>query len=363
MKSIYLILFSLFTYTFSYPQERITLLFAGDLMQHKAQIDAARTAGGEYDYSDCFKYVKEEIGKVDVAIANLEVTLGGKPYRGYPAFSAPDEYLYAIKDAGVDILLTANNHCLDTGKKGLERTIMMLDSLKIPHAGTYINKIVREETTPLLINKNGFRIALLNYTYGTNGIKVALPNIVNYIDKEIMKRDIVKSKGYRPDAIIVCIHWGIECHSLPDKEQKELAGWLLEQGVTHVIGSHPHVLQPMELRKRKNSLEENIVVYSLGNFISNMSVRKTDGGAMFRLDLQRRNRIVRIENCGYSLVWTSRSTLNKKKKFILYPVTYPKDKLTSVEANSLSIFEKDSKSLFDEYNIEIREYIFNKNIP
>ena len=95
-------------------QERITLLFVGDLMQHDAQIKAAQTNGG-YDYSDCFKHVKEEISKADIAIGNLEVTLGGKPYRGYPSFSAPDEFLYAIKDAGFDVLLTANNHCIDRG--------------------------------------------------------------------------------------------------------------------------------------------------------------------------------------------------------------------------------------------------------
>lgn len=99
-------------------QERITLLFVGDLMQHQAQIDAAHVSEGKYDYSSCFSLIKEQISQADLAIGNLEVTLGGKPYRGYPMFSAPDEYLQAIKDAGFDILLTANNHCLDRGKRG-----------------------------------------------------------------------------------------------------------------------------------------------------------------------------------------------------------------------------------------------------
>ena len=99
-------------------QERITLLFVGDLMQHQAQIDAAHVSEGKYDYSSCFSLIKEQISQADLAIGNLEVTLGGRPYRGYPMFSAPDEYLQAIKDAGFDILLTANNHCLDRGKKG-----------------------------------------------------------------------------------------------------------------------------------------------------------------------------------------------------------------------------------------------------
>ena len=121
--------------------QKITLLFAGDLMQHQAQIDAARTTKG-YDYTDYFKLVKEEISKADIAIGNLEVTLGGKPYRGYPAFSAPDEYLSAIKDAGFDVLITANNHCLDRGKKGLERTILMRYKFLMPELTLTVRRAI-----------------------------------------------------------------------------------------------------------------------------------------------------------------------------------------------------------------------------
>lgn len=341
----------------SYSQDKITLLFAGDLMQHQGQIDAARTENG-YDYSDCFKHVKKEIGKADVAIANLEVTLGGKPYKGYPAFSAPDEYLYAIKDAGFDVLLTANNHCLDRGKRGLERTIAKLDSLRIPYLGTYINEESREKLYPLKIEKNGFSIVLLNYTYGTNGIKVQVPNLVNYIDKNIMSRDIRNARSMRPDAIIACVHWGIEYQSLPNREQEELANWLLSQGVTHVIGGHPHVLQPMELRRRGHSLDKNVVVYSLGNFISNMSARYTGGGAMFKLELTKNNHIVRVTDCGYSLIWTSRPSLSGKNKFTLYPVSGIPADLSQSEIARMNDFVKDSRLLLDKYNKGVEEYIF-----
>lgn len=175
-------------------QDQISLLFVGDLMQHQAQIDAARQGDG-YNYNDCFRHVKKEISEADMAIGNLEVTLGGKPYRGYPVFSAPDEYLYAIKEAGFDVLLTANNHCLDKGKLGLERTILMLDSLKIHHAGTYRNPEERHRNYPLLIEKNGFRIVLLNYTYGTNGFKTDAPNMVNYINLEQIKKIFLMRAG------------------------------------------------------------------------------------------------------------------------------------------------------------------------
>ena len=338
------------------PADTLRILFVGDLMQHQGQINAARTAKG-YDYTTCFEYVKEEIGKADLAIANLEVTFGGKPYKGYPAFSAPDEYLSAIREAGFNVLITANNHCLDRGKKGLERTILMLDSLRIPYAGTYTNAETREQRYPLMIEKNGFRIVLLNYTYGTNGLKATSPNIVNYIDKETMALDIRKAKALQPDVLIACIHWGEEYQSLPNREQTSLADWLLQQGVTHIIGSHPHVVQPMELRTDSTAGSRHAVVYSLGNFISNMSARRTDGGILFKLELEK-DSITRVTNCEYGLVWTSRPVLSRKKNYILYPINYPTDSLSVTERNHLKIFTKDTRSLFNKHNKGIKEYIF-----
>lgn len=334
----------------------ITLLFAGDFMQHQTQIDAAKTNAG-YDYSDCFKYLKEEISSADIAIGNLEVTLGGKPYTGYPAFSAPDEFAFALKDAGFDIFLTANNHSLDRGKYGLERTIQILDSINIPYLGTYINEGARNEKYPLLVEKNGFRIALLNYTYGTNGIEVKAPNIVNYINKEKISEDIEKAKKLSPDAIIANIHWGEEYQQLPSRNQIKLADWLLTQGVNHVIGSHPHVVQPIELRKDSITGQQNIVLYSLGNFISNMSAKHTDGGMMFKMTLEK-DSITRIADCGYSLIWTQRPKLSNKKNFILYPINFPTDSLSEASSYKINNYKKETHKLLQEHNRGVSEYIF-----
>ena len=338
-------------------QERITLLFVGDLMQHDAQIKAARTPNG-YDYSDCFKHVSSEIGKADIAVANLEVTLGGKPYRGYPSFSAPDEFLYAVKNAGFDVLLTANNHCLDRGKRGLERTAQVLDSLQIPFLGTYRTPEERIKRYPLLIEKNGFRLALLAYTYDTNGLRPSEPNFVNYIDREQMKEDILAARRLRPDAIIACMHWGLEYHSLLNAAQKELADWLISQGVDHVIGSHPHVVQPMEVRPDIKTPAKHLVVYSLGNFISNMSKENTDGGAMVQMVLSKKAGITRLEDCSYSLVWTSRPLLSKKKNFMLYPASHINQPIQNEEFKSFSKFLNNTRSLFEKYNVGIKEYFF-----
>lgn len=338
-------------------QDRISLLFVGDLMQHQAQIEAAKRGGG-YDYTDCFAHVKKEISGADLAIGNLEVTLGGQPYSGYPAFSAPDEYLYAIKDAGFDVLLTANNHCLDRRKKGLERTVLMLDSLKLLHAGTYINKEEHEKNYPLLVEKNGFRIVFLNYTYGTNGIETTLPNVVNYIDKEQIKKDILAARRMLPDVIIACMHWGIEYRSLPERSEREMADRLIELGVDHVIGSHPHVLQPMEIKKDSRTPAKHVIVYSLGNFISNMSKEKADGGAMVKLELQRVFRITRLVDCKYALVWTSRPAISGKKNFELYPVTFLNKSINNEEVNAMKRFLKGAGDLFENHNIGIKEYFF-----
>ncbi|HEX8060291.1 MAG TPA: CapA family protein, partial [Cyclobacteriaceae bacterium] len=152
---------------------KLSLLFIGDIMQHDTQISAAfDPVTKKYNYNECFQNVKSVFESADMTIGNLELTLGGPPYKGYPAFSAPDDLIGALTWSGVDVLVTANNHCLDRGRKGLERTVAVLDTFGIPHTGTFVDSAHRAKTYPLLLGKNGFKISLLNYTYGTNGLAV-----------------------------------------------------------------------------------------------------------------------------------------------------------------------------------------------
>lgn len=332
---------------------RITLLFAGDLMQHITQINAARVAGDKYDYTDCFALVRPLIEEADIAIGNFEVTLGGKPYRGYPCFSAPDEYVLAIRDAGFDVLLTANNHCLDSGRKGLERTIRMLDSLRIPHCGTYATPEARQKEYPLLIEKKGFRLALLNYTYGTNGLVVKKPNVVNYIDTTTIARDIVAAQAMQPDAIICCIHWGQEYQTRQNREQEQLADWLLAHGVTHIIGSHPHVVQPIEVRGTEET-GRHLVVYSLGNYLSNMMKKNCDGGLMVTLELEK-DSVTRMKDASYQLVWVSRPIVSHKKVHRLIPTSYPDSLLNTEEQRLRRIFYESAREIFRLHNKGITE--------
>src|SRR5690606_1749038 len=163
---------------YSQDTTRLSMVFLGDIMQHDSQIaDAWDAERGVYDYRPCFQYIKRYTQSADLAVGNLEVTLAGKPYKGYPQFSAPDELLVALKDIGMDVIVTANNHSVDRGKGGLERTIALLDSFGIAHTGTFRNPAEKERDYPLIVEKEGFRIALLTYTYGTNGLPVRSSNL------------------------------------------------------------------------------------------------------------------------------------------------------------------------------------------
>lgn len=301
------------------PPQELTLLFVGDLMQHQAQIDAAHRSDGSYDYRHCFSLVSERIREADVAIGNLEVTLGGEPYRGYPQFSAPDEYLYALCDAGFDILATANNHSLDRHRRGLERTLALIDSTNIVAMGTYRNADDRAQRYPLLIEKNGLRIALLCATYGTNGIAVTSPNIVNSLSRNELEADIRCARSMKPDVIIAYIHWGNEYQRYPGVEQQSLARWLISQGVDHVIGSHPHVVQPIELIAHEEYPTQHAVVYSLGNYVSNMSIAHGDVGMWVELTLEKIGTTTRLKTIDYDFVWTERAALSRRGDFRIIP--------------------------------------------
>ena len=332
----------------------LDILFAGDLMQHESQLNAARQPDGTYSYSPCYRHIKEYVTKADVAVANLETTIAGKPYSGYPMFCAPNSFLLAAHDAGFDIMLLANNHCLDRGKRGILRTLDKLDSLNIAHCGVYRDSIDRENRYPYIVEKNNMRIALLNYTYGTNGIPIPSPIVVNLIDKDIIARDIAKARTMQPDAIVVCIHWGDEFTHVPSKEQRKLADWLLAQGVDHIIGNHPHVLQPMEVRHDTLAPGQHAVIYSLSNLVSGMFARGRDGGALATLRLKKIYGTTILTQLKYLLTWVARPGRDGVKNFEIWPAATPPQKPLQVTDEKLKEFIDDSRKLLksDDYCIK-----------
>lgn len=305
-----------YTSTTSPVHSQITLGLVGDIMQHNSQISTAQSLKSTA-YSNTFVYIKPELDSVDIAVANLEGVFGGKPYTGYPDFSMPDALLPAMKKAGFDVLTTSNNHCLDRGRRGIRRTIHLLDEIGMKHLGTYDNLCERKQNYPLIIRRKGFVIALLNYTYGCNG-KIKAPPIINYSDKRIMANDIEKARQLHPDAIIACMHWGNEFQQQPSKEQRSLAAWLINKGVDHVIGTHPHIVQPIEVVTDKAG-NKHVVAYSLGNFLSAMSGRGSGGGLLLKIGLVKQdNGKASLQFCTYTPVWVSKKMPSQKDNYVIH---------------------------------------------
>ena len=305
-------------------KEKLVLVFAGDIMGHDTQIDGAYIdSSNSYNYEPTFRYIKDYIESADIAIGNLEVTLAGPPFKGYPQFSSPDALAAEAKKAGFDILVTANNHSADRGSKGIDRTIKVLDSLEIVHAGTFISEEDRMLRYPLIIEKKGVKIALLNYTYGTNGIVVKPPYIVNKIDTAQIARDIKKAKLASPDYIISVMHWGKEYERSENRKQQVLTRFQLDKGVDAVIGSHPHVVQPVTLEPCSLT-DTNLkcpVFYSMGNFVSNQRSQYKDGGIMAELHISFEGDSVKFDSLAYMPYWVYRKKeAEEKYTFHVLPV-------------------------------------------
>ena len=338
------------TKIFETPVQDIELLFAGDIMQHETQLNMARQKNGEYSYSYCFRHISPLVKAADISVANLETTIGKSGYSGYPSFCAPDSFLYAVKDAGFKVLLFANNHCMDKGKRGAMHTLDMLDSLQIAHCGVYRNTKEREERYPLIIEEKGVRVAILNYTYSTNGREIPSPMVVNLIDKEKIACDIQAAKEMCPDAIIACMHWGDEYVSLPPARIKELSNWLIEQGVDHIIGNHPHVIQPMEIRESQTTPDRHVVAYSTGNLVSNMSLRRTDGGIMIAMKLRKILNYTRPFGVRYLLTWIAPKANDGRRDFTIYPASTTEMIGWDFAEQKRRLFINDSRSLFEKHN-------------
>lgn len=368
-KSLNTIFILLFTLPLSaqqlYPAEqKVSFLFIGDIMGHDEQIWSAENRETHtYNYDDVFTYIKPIISEADISIANFEVTLAGIPYKGYPQFSSPVALANACRNAGIDYLATANNHSADRGKNGITGTIDRLDSLGIPHTGTFHDERSKDSLQPLMIRKNGISAALLNYTYGTNGIKVPEPVIVNILDKDLITGDIEKARKMNPDIIILFLHWGTEYDTVPSKSQEELANYFFSKGVGLIIGSHPHVIQKMVWYKEDPVNSGKAVVYSLGNFISNQRKPKTDGGSLVRIELTKKENKVSVSNAGFYLTWVYTPIIKYRKKFYILPCSRFETRADFFENPAdfiqMKRFIKDSRSLLYKQNVNTGEYIYN----
>ena len=298
----------------------VRIIFGGDLMSHGPQLKAAYVDSTKsYHYKENFDLISPLFKQHDLAILNLETTLGVKPYSGYPAFSAPPALAVAAQKSGVNMFVTANNHSCDKGKNGIIKTLDILDRLDFRHTGTFRNKKEKDSLYPYLTDVNGMKIVWLNYTYGTNGIPTPFPTKVNRISRKEIARDVAKAKSMNPDLIIAFLHWGTQYKNLPDKNQKSLVDYFHSLGVKYIIGSHPHVIQPIEWKKDKN-IDENLTVYSLGNFLSNQRSFPRDGSMLVSVEFIIKKGNLFISQLKVIPIWVYKYINEGKRHYEILPI-------------------------------------------
>lgn len=308
----------------------INILAVGDIMFHSPQYRAAfNKETNSYDFTPTFRHVKRYVEEADIALGNFEtVTAGeGVSFSGFPRFNTPKESLLALKETGFDILSTANNHCIDQGKKGLISTIDNINEYKMKNIGTY-----KEPGDNILIEeREGIKIGFLSYTYGLNGLDSLLKAeelayMVNRIDEEKIKEDIEKLKSLDVDLITVFIHWGNEYQREPSTYQLELGSKMVEWGANIILGSHPHVIQKSQIINKDG--KDNFIIYSMGNFLSNqrketMNNPYTEDGVMINLEIEKNlnsNETI-IKSVQYIPTWVHRfRDSNGKLSYEIIPI-------------------------------------------
>ena len=221
----------------------------GDILLHTRVAESGRTEDGGYDFSAVFAQMKEEISQADIALVNQEVIIGGEELgvSGYPAFNAPYELGDALADAGFDVILHATNHALDKGRQGLLNCLAFWKENHPEETVVGIHGSSEKSQEICVVEQDGIRIAILNYTYGTNGIALPedMPYAVELLEEQRVAEDI-RAAEELADFTIVCPHWGTEYTLTQTKAQERWARFFSENGADLVIGTHPHVPEPVE---------------------------------------------------------------------------------------------------------------------
>lgn len=272
----------------------VSFVAVGDNLMHMPLVDAYVSADGTRDYRPMYATMKPYIESADVAIIDLETLLAGEEfdYSGYPCFNGPWEDAEALIDAGFDVFTSATNHALDKGVDAIvEERRLFKKHPEVTHTG--INDSAEEYNSIRYREVKGIKIAFLNYTYMTNGIPIPSdsPWCINSLtDKEKIKADVEKARK-NADLIIVFPHWdsGVEYSNDINSVEREYTKLFSELGVDVVIGSHPHVIQPMEWITNEKTGKQMLVYYALGNFISHQTEPRCLVGAMAQFSVKREN--------------------------------------------------------------------------
>jgi len=268
MKKLFALILSMAAVTIQAKAQTdtVSVLAIGDVMMHTPQL--------KYDCKGFLRHIAPKMKAADICVANLEFTLAGEPYTGYPCFSAPDGYAgYLADDCGTDVFLMANNHIQDKWQSGVKRTLgiyrHLRDSLGVQFTGVSEDAEEMDRTYPLIIERKGIKLAIINFTYGNNiEFKSAWPK-TNLMDRSAVGAAIDSAKARGADFILAFPHWGQEYVLHHSEEQEKWARFLIGKGVDAIVGAHPHVVQD------STHIDGKPVFYSIGNAVSNMSAENT----------------------------------------------------------------------------------------
>lgn len=346
------------------------LIAVGDIMMHSPQIPGAYDAETKtYSFDHYFTEVKA-LMQGDWVVANLETPMAGEEnggYTGYPMFNAPASLADALKAAGVNIVSTANNHSLDRREQGVLKTLEHAWASGLLTVGTHASAEDAEQV--LVVEKNEIRMAFLAYTYGTNGIPIpeGKSYLVNLIDEEKIVSDIARARETGADLITVSMHFGNEYHRQPSDEQKRLARLLIESGADIILGSHPHVVQPyefIEVEQSDGTPRKGIVIYSLGNFISNQgpdqgTAKYTDVGLIFGLTVKKHFPVGTLELGEVTTIptWVHKYYEDGKRKYRILPIE------TIVTAQSDPILTEKHYTMLEDYLQEMNKHVQSMAVP
>ena len=337
----------------------ISISVVGDLMCHSPQFEYAKVDKDSFDFEPAFKLVKNYLSASDFTFGNLETVTAGKEYggyTGYPKFNTPPSYIKALKDAGFDLLTTANNHILDRGEIGVRKTIDEINKNDISYVGASLSQ--RDRDSIRIFNIKGIRIAFLAYSYGTNENRIPKGKkyLINLIEFDLIKSDIERARKDGAELILVNYHFGDEYKREPVKFQRDVVDSTISYGADLITGGHPHVIQPlMFFKTKKAKLDSGFVAYSMGNFFSNQRKRYTDGGMILTIKIQKdfsTNKII-INEVEFIPTWVFKGYIKDRKQYKIIPEFTDQTKCFYLSKDdSLNMFQSymDTKEIVKKYS-------------
>lgn len=341
----------------------ITISVVGDLMCHSPQFEYAKVGKDSFDFNPVYRNVKEHLETSDFTFGNLETVTAGMQnggYTGYPFFNTPVEYLDALKSVGFDLLATANNHSLDRSEKGVLKTIEELNKRRIHYTGTYTSQKDRDSIR--IFDINGFRIAFLAYSYGTNGVPIPKGKdyLINLIEFNLIEQDIRSARNKNAEIVLVHFHFGEEYKREPVTFQQEVVNKTIQLGADIIIGGHPHVIQPLDFYKTNNAnLDTGIVAYSMGNFFSNQRDRYKDAGLILSMKLKKdfANNNINLSEVNYLPTWVFKGNTTNGREYVIIPSIPVNDStivLTETESKKMNQAFNDTRFIVNKYSKDLK---------